>query len=230
VLAVIGGVGGSVTLLSYGYWIREKRWEGRGWIRMVRVDLTLAYVLTGLFGLAVMVLAAWVLHEGGVDVQGRQGVLRMAEMLEPLLGPVGRLTFLLGFWGAVATSMYGTWQGVPYMFCDFVGLIRSTDDKPRPVVGPRSVWYRAFLVWLSLPPMLLLLFDRPVALIVVYSVLGSLFMPFLAMTLLYMNSRTEWVGPELRNGWLQSLMLVLCLVLFAGLGWIQLSEAWARLF
>ena len=27
-LSVIGGVGGSVTLLSYGYWIRERGWSG----------------------------------------------------------------------------------------------------------------------------------------------------------------------------------------------------------
>ena len=28
VVGVIGGVGGSVTVMSYGYWIREKQWQG----------------------------------------------------------------------------------------------------------------------------------------------------------------------------------------------------------
>jgi len=225
VLAVIGGVGGSVTLLSYGYWIREKRWEGRGWLHMVRVDLGVAYGLTGLFGLAVMVLAAGVLHGGGVEVAGSAGVLQMATMIESMLGAFGHWTFLVGFWGAVATSMLGVWQGVPYMFCDFVGQLRRLDDDDRrAIVNPRSGWYRMFLCWLSLPTLALLAFQRPVALIVFYSVLGALFMPFMAATLLYMNSRTAWVGRELRNRPWQILALVVCLVLFGILGGLELLD------
>lgn len=229
VLAVIGGVGGSVTLLSYGYWIREKRWEGKGWLRVVRLDLTVAYALTGLFGLAVMVLAASVLHDGGIAVEGSRGVLSMAAMLEPVLGDAGRWTFVIGFWGAVTTSMLGVWQGVPYMFCDFVGLLRRLDARGRrALVNSRSGAYRAYLGWLSLPTLLLLFFDRPVTLIVVYSVLGSVFMPFLAATLLYMNCRTDWVGRESRNGWWQIVGLVFCLILFGILGGLELVEAVTR--
>jgi Mn2+/Fe2+ NRAMP family transporter len=225
VLAVIGGVGGSVTLLSYGYWIREKRWEGPGWMRMVRIDLGVAYGLTGLFGLAVMVLAAAVLHGEGTEIQGTGGVLQMATMLERMLGGVGEWTFLVGFWGAVATSMLGVWQGVPYMFCDFVGLMKRLDaDGQREFVSARSAWYRLFLAYLSLPTMLLLAFDKPVTVIVAYSVLGALFMPFLAATLLYMNSRSAWVGETLRNRPLQWLGLVVCLLLFGFLGVSELLD------
>ena len=49
----------------------------------------------------------------------------MAAMLEPTLGAAGRWTFLVGFWGAVATSMLGVWQGVPYLFADFYGRMRG---------------------------------------------------------------------------------------------------------
>ena len=66
---------------------------------------------------------------------------------------------------------------------------------------------------------------KPVMLIVAYSVLGALFMPFLAATLLYMNSRAEWVGRDLRNGPLQRLALVVCLLLFGFLGGSRLLEA-----
>lgn len=216
ILAVIGGVGGSVTLLSYGYWIREKGWEGGRWLRTVRVDLITAYGLTGLFGVAVIVLAARVLHGGEVAVEGSAGVLRMAGMLEPVLGPVGRWTFLVGFWGAVSTSMLGVWQGVPYMFCDFVGLIRrEPPERRRAIVSPRSVWYRGFLVWLGLFPLVLVVWSgRPVGLIVVYAVLSALFMPFLAGTLLYMNARKDWVGERMTSGWLSRGLLAAGLLLF----------------
>jgi len=221
ILGVIGGVGGSVTLLSYGYWIRERGWEGRSRIGTVRLDLAVAYGLTGAFGLAVMVLAGQVLHRGGVVVTGNSGVLRMAEMLVPVVGPFGRSLFLVGFWGAVATSLLGVWQGVPYLFCDFVRLLRRESAAARVRTG--SIEYRGFLLWLGVLPATLMFFDRPVQLIIVYSVLGALFMPFLAATLLYMNSRSDWVGPEMRNGPAASILLALCLALFAVLGWVQLS-------
>lgn len=226
ILGVIGGVGGSLTLLSYGYWIREKGWRGQRWRGVVRQDLGTAYLLTGLFGLAVMVLASATLHEQGVTVEGSQGVLTMGTMMGTVAGTTGRWVFLLGFWGAVATSMLGVWQGVPYLFCDFVGLLRGLPAEEREaLVSTRSPWYRAYLAWLALPPLLLLFLDRPVGLVVLYAVAGALFMPFLAGTLLYMNARADWVGREMRSGPLTQLLLLLCLALFAYLGARELLEA-----
>jgi len=224
VLGVMGGIGGSVTLLSYGYWIREKRWEGPGWRRMVRLDLGAAYLLTGLFGLSVIVLAAGVLH--GVEVQGSRSVLTMAEMLGAVLGPLGTWAFRIGFWAAVATSILGVWQGVPYIFCDFVALMKERSEaERRSLVATSSSWYRGYLLYLAVPPMLLLFMDRPVGVIVLYAAVGSLFMPFLAGTLLYMNSRVDWVGAGMRSGLATNLFLAACLLLFGYLGWTELAGA-----
>ncbi|HMB70866.1 MAG TPA: Nramp family divalent metal transporter, partial [bacterium] len=60
-LGVVGGVGGTLTLLSYNYWMREKGWDGPAWTRGVRVDLATGYVLTGVFGVALTLLAGAVL-------------------------------------------------------------------------------------------------------------------------------------------------------------------------
>lgn len=228
ILGVVGGVGGSVTLLSYGYWIREKGWEGARRLRTVRIDLVVAYVLTGIFGLAVMVLAARVLYEQGVTIQGNDGVVRMGAMLGDVAGRAGYWIFLIGFWGAVSTSLLGVWQGVPYLFCDFVGLMRGLSARQqRRLVDTRSVWYRGFLLWLCLAPLSLLFFKRPVQLIVIYSVMGALFMPFLAGTLLFMNSREDWVGERMRNRAWAVLSLLLCLVLFGTLFVIRIWSFWS---
>ena len=66
---------------------------------------------------------------------------------------------------------------------------------------------------MTFPPMLLLLWGRPIWLVVIYAVLGSLFMPFLAATLLFMNNDRRVMG-SLGNGWLANSALVLCLGLF----------------
>ena len=58
VLAVLGGVGGTVTVLSYGYWIREAGRQGEQGLRACRIDLTLGYVMTALFGMAMIVIGS----------------------------------------------------------------------------------------------------------------------------------------------------------------------------
>jgi Mn2+/Fe2+ NRAMP family transporter len=233
ILGVMGGVGGSVTLLSYGYWIREKGWEGNRYTSTVRLDLVVAYGLTGVFGVAVVILAAHALH-GGEPVAGNGAALMMAAMLEQVMGPVGRWAFLIGFWGAVATSMLGVWQGVPYLFADFLRLIRGyplTDAAGREIELTRTPSYRIFLFWLAVPPLSLLAFGKPVLLVVIYSVMGALFIPFLAATLLFLNGRRKWVG-SLRNGPLTIGVLAACLVLFGYIAYEQLGRAFetARAF
>ena len=225
ILGVIGGVGGSVTLLSYGYWIREKGWEGSRYASTVRLDLVVAYGLTGIFGVAVVILAAHTLH-GGEPVAGNRAALLMATMLEDVIGPAGRWAFLIGFWGAVATSMLGVWQGVPYLFADFLRLIRGyrlTDEAGKEIELSRTPSYRIFLFWLAIPPLSLLAFGRPVLLIMIYSVMGALFIPFLAVTLLILNGRRKWVG-SLKNGPLTIVVLVGCLLLFGYIAYEQLSN------
>jgi len=121
--------------------------------------------------------------------------------------------------------MFGVWQGIPYLFSDFIGsMCGISHERRRSLVAPKSAWYRGFLCWIAFPPLSLLIWDKPVQLIVLYSVLSALFMPFLAGTLLYMNSRRDWVGAELSNRWPARLSLLLCLALFGYLGLSELSE------
>lgn len=212
ILSVIGGVGGSLSILCYGYWIRESGRTGVGWIRGTRIDLGAAYILTGFFGIAVMVLAAQVKPE---MVKGSGIVLVLADRMAEVLGPTGRWALYLGFWGAVVTSLLGVWQGIPYMFADFVALMKRLGAEERAaLVSTQSPYYRAFLLFLTFPTMLLLAFDRPVAVVRMYTIVGALFMPFLAATLLYMNSRRGWVG-DLRSGWATNVLLILALLVFA---------------
>ena len=210
VLGVLGGIGGSLTLLSYNYWMREKQWSGAERLGTVRADLAVGYVLTGLFGIAMIVTAAGALLPAGRTVAGNQGILEMAAVLGERWGRPGELVFLVGFWGAVASSMLGVWQGVPYLFADFLGQWRRGAGAPPPRVTDRA--YRLYLVAMTVLPLPLLLLGRPVWLVVVYAAVGSLFMPFLAGSLLLLNNR---IDRRLRNGVPANLFLVLALALFA---------------
>lgn len=223
VMGIIGGIGGTLTLLSYNYWMAEKGWRGAPWAAGMRVDLGVGYALTGLFGLAVIVLGGVVLLPRGVTVSGAKSVLDMAAMLGERLGPGGRWLFLAGFWGAVFSSLLGVWQGVPYLFGDCVTRFGARRGAPPDAtVSAQGALYRGYALFMTFPPMLLLLLQRPVWLVVAYAATGALFMPFLAATLLLLNNRAE-LG-ALRNGRLANAALVASLALFAYLGLHEIRD------
>ena len=69
----------------------------------------------------------------------------------------------------------------------------------------------------SFPPMVLLAFGQPVALVTVYASLGALFLPFLAITLLLLlNSRR--VAPEYRNRIVSNVVLAVSVIPFIVVG------------
>jgi Mn2+/Fe2+ NRAMP family transporter len=210
-LGLVGGVGGSVTLLSYAYWLAEKGWVNSKFAKRVRVDLGTAYTLTSLFGIALIIIAAGASPEA---VEGYGMILSLADELEKATGPLGRWGFLIGFWGAVFSSMLGVWDGVPYIFADFVrtyqqGLGREQLLRP-------TFPYRLFLAFLAFAPLIVVWWSKPAWIGILYAVTGAFFMPFLAAVLLYMNNRKSWLG-NARNGWLANTGLVLSLLLFIAL-------------
>ncbi len=75
-LAVAGGVGGTITLAAYGYWVREKGWNTPAHMRVMRLDNGVAYLVTGLFVTATLIVGAELLYSAGIAVsEGDQGLL-----------------------------------------------------------------------------------------------------------------------------------------------------------
>jgi Mn2+/Fe2+ NRAMP family transporter len=77
---------------------------------------------------------------------------------------------------------------------------------------------------LAFPPLLLLLYKSPLALVVLYAITGSFFLPFLAAVLLVLNNRADLLGP-LRNGRPANALLALCLALFSVLFVLEARDA-----
>ncbi|GAB3457625.1 Nramp family divalent metal transporter [Streptomonospora sediminis] len=198
-LGLIGGVGGTITMACYGFWVNAKGWRSAGWIRMMRLDNRVAYITTGVFVVAMLIVGAELLSSAEVALaEGDRGLLTLAEVLEERFGTFISVVFLVGFFAAAYSSLLGVWHGVSVMFADFVGNIRGRTE--RPVEERETSWeFRGYLLWLTFPPMLLLLLDKPIALIIAYGVLGSAFMPFLAFTLMWLLN-TRRTPQEWRNG------------------------------
>lgn len=223
-LALAGGVGGTITLAAYGYWLREKGWYTPRWMRVMRIDNAAAYVLTGIFVIAMLIVGAEVVRAAGVSISaGDAGLLDLAAVLRAEYGDVVGTGFLVGFWAASFSSLIGVWNGVSLMFADFWGSLRRlAPGHPDTRVGGR--YFKFYVLWLTFPPMLLFSLGRPIGLILAYGVLGSLFMPFLAVTLLgLLNGRQ--VPREWANRLHTNVALAVCTLLFVALGMSQLWNA-----
>jgi Mn2+/Fe2+ NRAMP family transporter len=215
-VALLGGVGGTVTLLCYGYWIREVGREAPEHLRVCRWDLATGYGATAIFGLGMVIVGSTVQIEGG----GATLLVDLANRLGEALGPFGRAFFLIGAWSAVASSLLGVWQSVPYLFADLWRMLGGSRNGGEDGVDTSGLPYRAFLVSLGLAS-IAGLFSSFVRIQMVYAVLGALFVPMLALALLVLNGKSERMG-ALSNGPLAKAALLGALGLFLVFGYLQI--------
>jgi Mn2+/Fe2+ NRAMP family transporter len=238
-LGLIGGVGGTITLAAYGYWVNAKGWTNTGWMKVMRLDNRVAYVTTGVFVVAMLFVGAELLHAANVSIaSGDKGLVQLGDILEREYGTATAKFFLIGFFATSFTSLIGVWHGVSLMFSDFVARERAARAGRPEARGEevasgdreRSWPFRAYLLWLTFPPMVLLFQGQPFRLVIIYGVLGAAFMPFLALTLVWLlnSSRTprEW-----RSGPLSNVMLAIAGLLFLVLCVKQIwDQPWAEFF
>jgi Mn2+/Fe2+ NRAMP family transporter len=216
VLSLAGGVGGTITLAAYGYWLREKGWTTPQFMRVMRIDNNVAYLVTGLFVVATLIVGAELLYSANIAVaEGEKGLLSLADVLEDRYGDWAGKVFLVGFWAAAMSSLVGVWNGVSLMFADFVAHMRGqSSDDPDARMGGR--YYRAYILWLTFPPMVMMFLGKPVGLILAYGVLGAFFMPFLAVTLLWILN-TDRTPAEWRNRIWSNTAMAACALAFGAL-------------
>lgn len=213
-LALIGGVGGTLTILSYGYWIREKGRTDVSEITTNRVDLAAGYLATILFGLAMVIIGSTISVEG----KGAALLVNLAQKLQDAIGEPGRMLFLIGAFGAVFSSLLGVWQSVPYLFTDIWQIF----FKKSPIENMEaSAPYNFYLLALSLIPMLgLLIGFKEVQKL--YALIGSLFIPLLATALLIMNGPKQL--KEFKNGLISTGILSISILFFlvlAIMSWLK---------
>ncbi|BCW66795.1 iron transporter [Arthrobacter sp. NicSoilB4] len=216
VLGVMGGVGMSIGLLSYGYWLRDRGWNGPSWIKTMRLDLVIGYGMTFIFMFAMMIVGAAFLQGTGTEVGGLSDLNALATPFAERFGEPAKWLLLIGMFSAVFSSLIGGYNALANVFNDIFNIYRKT-DKERDENAARSVPFRAYILWMCIPPLAMLFLDKPVTLVLIYAALGALLMPVMIGGLLWlMNSKH--LDKKHRNGLVMNASLVLGLVIFVGLG------------
>ena len=77
-LGLIGGVGGTITIAAYGYWVNAKGWTDSSWMKMMRLDNRVAYATTGIFVVAMLFVGAELLHSSQLSIaSGDKGLVQL---------------------------------------------------------------------------------------------------------------------------------------------------------
>ncbi|MEQ8318379.1 MAG: Nramp family divalent metal transporter [Phycisphaerales bacterium] len=225
-IALVGGVGGTLTIICYGYWMRE---AGRGRpedLATCRIDLAVGYSITALFGVGMIVLAAGVAGSGELEGRGASVIVQVADRIgastNSALSQAMRWAFLVGAFGAVFSSVLGVWQAVPYVFADWWAMRPGANAKTAPV-STTSLPYRGFLVALATLPCALL-FVRFETAQKLYAIVGAAFIPLLALALLLLMNRRDWVGRTLANRWWANVALVVALAVCVVAAWRSIES------
>ncbi len=227
-IALIGGVGGTLTILCYGYWIREENRSGEEAISVCRIDLGIGYTMTALFGMSILVIGS---RLDQLDSRGVTILLEMSNELEAAFGSFGGLAkwaFLLGAWGAVFSSLLGVWQSIPYLFADFWERSGKSKDDTTPYQVDTQSWaYRGYLIALGIVPTIGLYTVPFQQATKVNAIIGAMVVPFLAGILLYLNNRKDLMPVQFRNSWRSNIVLVLTLCFSVVAGYMTIR---AKLF
>jgi Mn2+/Fe2+ NRAMP family transporter len=200
------GVGAS-ELIYYPYWCLEKgyaksvgandrsaawRERARGWLRVMRVDAWVSFVIYTTATLAFYLLGAAVLHAKGLEVKNEEMIATLSHMYRETFGPWSYWLFLVGACAVLYSTVFGATASNARLFADALalfGVVRYRDPEQR----VRMIKLGCVLLPCAFTTVYLLV-GEPVSLVFVGALAQGLMLPFLAGAALYFHYRRTDAG------------------------------------
>ena len=217
VLALIGGVGGAAGILAYGYWIREKKWQGRAWLNHLRCDTAVSYTGVLVFAIAMSVLGTALIYGTNQSISGNAGLATIAGPIAAVAGEAGRVVFLLCLFAVVFSSILGGFSAMGYIIADAIRVLRKIPDESADAsMSSTTPVFRGVILYCVVAAIAFQFAVRPVTMVVIYATLSAFILPVLIGSLLVLLNR-KTLKPEFRNGVFGNCVLGLGLALFTAL-------------
>jgi len=209
-MVLIGTESGSMTNLTYTYFMYEKGWRDPSCLKRQRFDLAFGVGCIFALGALLQITAAGTLGRSSLHLEGASDLM---QILVESQGSLGFLIFGLGLFAAVFTSYVGATTGYGLIVTDVgrrllpsVGRLFGKSSNTQDV--KRDPVYRWFIAFWSLSPLYILFFDvKPIPLVLIVSALTVVLIPLLAICLLVITNKREVMG-DFKNGWLVNTVLV----------------------
>jgi Mn2+/Fe2+ NRAMP family transporter len=205
-MALVGTMAGSMTNLTYAYYIQEKGWKTVSHLRDQRFDLIFGVVCLFVMGALLQIAAAATVRPLGIELEDANDLVRIFSEVQ---GMVGLIIFSLGLWGAAFSTLLGTLVGYGFVVADLSNFIsKDSSMRERFRENPRRhPVYRACVIFWSVSPLYILLTGvSPIFLVLIVNAMFVLLVPVLTPILLKLTNDRNLMG-EYKNGWLTNAIL-----------------------
>lgn len=224
-LALVGTEAGSMTNLTYSYFLREKGWRDLSKLSLQRRELAGSISCMFLLGIMLQITAAGVFSGSHESIRTTRDLV---HLLGETQGTFGVLVFTLGLWAAVFTGFTGATTGYALMAVDaarnLLGWRRGQGKSFRPgeAATRRDPLYRILAgLWILAPAYILLVDAEPLHLLLATHAAAAMMIPLLACGLLYLINQRRLEG-RFRHRWLTNVVLSLIAMASVGMGLAEL--------
>ena len=208
-MALIGTEAGSMTNLTYAYFIYEKGWKKVQYLKQQRFDLGFGVVCLFIMGTLLQVAAAGTVGEQGVDLEDADDLVRIFSETQ---GMIGTVIFGLGLWGAAFSTFVGGTIGYALIITDvcrnFIPRFKLPPDQAFENVKNDPIYRWSIVFWSFSPLYILFTGVRPVWLVLILSAVVVVMIPILAVALMIITNKKDLMG-KYKNGWFTNTVLVL---------------------
>ncbi|MEU6715380.1 Nramp family divalent metal transporter [Nonomuraea sp. NPDC046802] len=235
-LAMFGSTGvGADEMTTYTYWCMEKgyaRWTGpedgsaeraaraEGWLKVMRLDVFVSWIVCTLCTLSFYVMGAAVLHPQRLVPEGNDMITTLSRMYTDTMGPWGHYLFLIGAIAVLYSTNIGSTASVPRLWTNTLGLL-GVVDWADPDARRRTI---RLLTW-CLPPIwatFFLFVQSPVIMVQIGGFGAGVFL--IAVVIAVWRLRGTGVDPRYRGNPLLTVALALSSAAITFLGVYALLE------
>ena len=220
-MALVGTMAGSLTNLTYAYYIDEKGWKNTSHLKEQRFDLIFGVTCLFLMGALLQIASAAIAHPRGIELKG---AIDLLQIFAEVQGTIGAIIFGLGLWGAAFSTLLGTLIGYGFVVADLSNFVSKTpaannfhreNKRKHPV-------YRACIIFWAISPLYILLTGvSPIWLVLIVNAMFVVLVPVLTPALLKLTNDKSLMG-KYKNNWATNTTLVLMLLVAL---YVMLSNA-----
>jgi manganese transport protein len=187
------------------YLVKEKGWTIKD-VKRGMTDSLLGIAILGFVSSIIMITAAAVLHDR-VDAIAIGSAADVARQLEPLFGPAAVILFSMGlFAGAFSSFMVNSMIGGT-LLADGLGKGGLMDETS-------TRWFTTVVLLLGMGITLASGGTAPAEVITFAQALTVLGLPILALTMVYLVTRTDLTGERAIPMWMKVVLIIGCIVVF----------------
>ncbi|WP_306231555.1 Nramp family divalent metal transporter [Agrococcus beijingensis] len=236
-LSMFGLTGvGAGEITAYTYWTVEKgyaAWTGpndgskawteraRGWIKVMKLDAWVSWVVYTVATASFYILGAAVLHPQGLIPSGTEVMTDLSSIFDSAVGRWGAVVFLIGAGIALFKTIVANVPSLGRQVGNTLAIFGAFDWKDR---VKRDRWMRGIMIVM---PIIWGLFgtviSSPLALVVLAGILNAVFLIGVAIATLYLSRKQT--DPSVRDGKAFTVMLIISAAAIVFVGVMGLVNA-----